>query len=617
MRRAPSILMSITVALFLGLLVISKPAALEVQIHGESSLEIYAEPAGTVFRLAGILRDDVGAGLPVQDISVEVRRAGRIVVEETVLTDYGGNFAFVAELEPGSYHVQAAYGGSSHISASRESLAFTLEVEPVELIVEAPNWVYGEDPSAEIMIRATVEDRGLPTFVVISLQGEPLDTVDLDFDGTARFDIGRHLAVGHNAVDVRIEESSHRQAAARQVVIRYVASIDLTGQAEEVFRRLRRGIEVSVVVRDEIGGIEGVNVEFRLDPVDEGISHDSNGETPAARLPLLREVKTDHRGDGAAFFSFDEMGAQPWEVSARVFPPHSEPLVWSGGELSHTPSSWAALVQMLALIALLVGGLWLSRGSLHSLWSALRASLGRRGGGEKEVHEAEEAVFAPVESLELMTVADLAGDDDEGTSTIMIQVWDEWKSRPLAGARLILSGPGQDGERLELISTENGVVAVPQLSDGQWTIEVEASGFVPGRTQVEMPTLRDRFRLVLTPVPLKIRRMYRWMVKQADGEDPWGRLTPREIEEALLTSQAGVESDSSEARVKSSDWREFLKGWEELDDQGRIDQLLRAITEVVEETNFSGRNFEKSVWEISRALMKELATKFDDPRPRL
>ena len=103
----------------------------------------------------------------------------------------------------------------------------------------------------------------------------------------------------------------------------------------------------------------------------------------------------------------------------------------------------------------------------------------------------------------------------------------------------------------------------------------------------------------MTPVPLKIREIYRWLVERAHGEDLWGSLTPAQIAATLARHLTPAPS-------AGDDWREQIERWTHLQAEERPGALLELLTAAVEETNFSGRDYDVELWHQVRAIVMEL-----------
>ncbi len=578
-------------------LVAAEAHGLEIRVQGESGIELEVQEAGTVLHISGSLRDDLGTGLPVENIELLVRNYREDLLSETLRVDYQGRFSRTVEFAPGVYEVEARYRGGSHVSPSVAQTTVILEALPTELSITGPSWVLGSEPRGRLRIQATAGGRGLATFVTLSVNGEFVASVDLDAEGRSDFEIGSHLEIGENEVLAVVEGSDFREPQSSRFSIRRVESLNVRGEAEQVFRRLERGVEIEIFIGDQNGGVENGDVEMRLDRVDAP----DQGEQEV----LITTGHTDARGRAVGFFTFEQMGSDPWQASARVLPPEGEDILWQGSVIEVKDSVLGAIVRGLAMLAIIGGALWLGRRGVLSLWAALFVIVGRAREQKVERQKVDE-IFAAVESVQLKVMARPTESDERNNGGVTLQIWDEWREFPVEGAVVTIQAEQEEAKLAELISEGNGTIRLPRLDDGGFEFYVEAPGFVPAKTRIQMPSSRQYLRLIITPVPLKIRRFYRWMLEKADGRDHWGQLTPREIEEVLLQ----LETSESERELRSGDsqpWQKALQNWESLDEDERVEVLLEVITSLVEETNFSGRDYDHSLWETSREAMEELA----------
>lgn len=576
--------------------------ALEVRVMGQAEIELQAASAGTVLQIDGRLQDENGVGQPLQDVELTLRRGQALILWEMLSTDYDGRLRWSEEYSPGTYHVHLYYRGGSHISKAEARATVRLESRPVELAVQGPSWIYGEDQPGRLRMQATVGGVPLHSFISISAGERPPLSVALGEDGRATFDVGPYLAPGPNHVRVELEGSSYRERAAWDLMIRRSERARLEGDAQIVFRRLERGLEVTLELTDHDGGIDGARVDVFIEQAEPAA-----GEVWA---PLSRRGRTDARGRVQVFFSFDEIGEGPWKISGQALPSEGDPVVWPWMEFRNEPSLHQRLSRWLGLIALMAGILWLGRQALTLGVDMVRRKLAR-GRRERSKKEKAEYIFSDIEELELQYIGqparyDLEEQTQEQADRFVVQIWDDWRREPVVGAQVVArSGEEERAQRTE----QRGQVVFDELSPGLWRLKISAPGYVPGEAELLIPGVGRALRLHLTPVPLKIRKIYRWMVERSSGREGWGRLTPRQIESVLL----GLEGERK-VGAASRPWEELLVGWQTLDEEGRVEALLAAITALVEETNFSGRSYDEQVWEMAREAMRALAAMLEDER---
>ncbi len=571
--------------------------ALEISVHGESQLELSVGAAGTLLYVEGTLRDDLGANLPQMEINIIVEEQGEARFEEGRHTDYFGRFAMPIELPPGTYDVRAEFEGTSHVAGTAASQRVTTDTAPTELRLRAPSWVHGDDTEVPIWLEARSGERGLPTFASVMVNGEGVASVDLDARGRASLDVGPYLELGANEVSAEIAATEHRDGATQVVPLQKVSQPDVNGRLHRIFFRMVRGLEIELTV--EAGGetLPDIDAEIYLERNTESVE---GGDEDLIRL--VKSVHSDRDGRATVLIDDDELGYHEWNVSASIAPPAGPVIWWDGGVVQHEPSRWQGLIRILVLMALIAALLWIGRRGVLALWDALQQ---RFDTDEEEVSDSMEDILEAVESVTIEAVAPpVESEAREGTG-LRLQLWDEWDEQPVADASLTLNGPG--GETHELCASTQGIVELPSLPAGSWILRAEAPGFVPAEGEVEIPSELSWARILMTAVPLKIRRAYRSMIKRAHGEDSWGRLTPRQIEAALRTVEsAGDENAISPEFGEPRRWRTMLDDWEDCDEGERVDVLLRMITAVVEETNYSGRRFDREIWEATREAMEQL-----------
>lgn len=578
--------------------------ALEVSVRGESNVQFEAWSAGTTLVVEGRLFDDVGEALPGRQVGVAVVQRRDIVIEERVYTGFFGRFATAVEIPAGDYGVQVAFDGSDQVRGTSGADTVEVKAAPTQLDVEAPSWVHGDDEEVLIRLQARAGGHGLPTFVSLSGDDGPLVTVDLDGQGEATHDVGPYLEGGDNTLVVEIPASEYRDGVTETATVRRLVDPRVTGSVERVFRRVTRGVEVAVGVEDDHGPLVDAEVQIELVPVGDD-SDEEEGDVDSERLSWDTQTGVD--GRATAMISDEELNGRRWNVTAQVDPPVGETLVWEGGEVYQEPSGWRSVVVFVAAVVLAGALLWMGRRGALLVWARLRSFWRRRREhrGDGEPDEEPRRPLAAVEEVQLVAEkgrSEEAADD----ASVVIGLWDEWRDKPVVGASVQSTDPNE--ERRQFESDADGSVHLELDVEGQWKIRAEAPGYVAARTTLVAPAEGNWLRLVMTPVPLKIRRAYRWMMRRTKGRDDWGRLTPRQIEIALAKVEATGDGAGGEP---DSSWRERLEGWEDVEKGERVDTLLRVITAVVEETNFSGRRYETEVWEATRRALDELVERLD------
>jgi hypothetical protein len=197
-------------------------------------------------------------------------------------------------------------------------------------------------------------------------------------------------------------------------------------------------------------------------------------------------------------------------------------------------------------------------------------------------------------------------DDDERPAPSSRDIggvaWDVWQGRPIAGACIELRAEGRETLRTE--SAQNGRFRFESVPDGAWTLHVSHFGFIRGQLAIETPHngRMSYFRLDLIAVPLKIRRLYGAVLERSMGEDLWGRLSPREIEERMEALWPVDEERPDRAALRQA----VLERLRDVDAETSMQDVLAAFTETVEESYFSGRTYGEDAFLFARELAIQL-----------
>lgn len=580
-------------------LLAASAAALEVSVQGTSELDVTAHTAGNTVQVHTRLFDDLGDPIGGEALELVVQRDGEPVVRQRVHTDFYGVATPVLELPEGDYELLVDYGGNSHLSASRDQQSIEVRSAPVQLELDAPGWVHGEPPEIPVQLRATAGAEGLPATVRLSADDRLVKTVRLDSDGHRVVDLSEVLQPGDHRLSARIEPSEYREGASAHQNLRVVDAPRLDGEVERVFQRTRRGRRVEVRLKDDHGPIPGVGVQIRLEHRDDG------------RAPLIERAATDEQGVAEAMFADEQLEGQQWTVSARATPPVGEAVVWEGERLDAETIDWLRLFAPVAAVVLIAALAWFGRHRLDAWWRQLRARLAAGRPPKNDQPRTDSTQLEPVEKLAVTPVdVEPPPHPDRSEAPPAIQLWDEWTDEPVVQGRVRATWK-QDGHS-EADSDERGIVLLDAPRGEKLQLRVFAEGFVPATTTVCLDEHTGTMRLALTPVPLKIRRAFRSVVRHTRGDDPWGRLTPRQIGRALrqmheVSPPAGDESPGEHRPP----WRQVFEQWETADDEHRLAMLTRAVAAAVEETSYSGRNYDNEVWERTRTALNELLRRLE------
>ncbi len=626
----------------------SQAEALEVRVRAQSSLDANIAAAGTTVHVSGSLRDELNLGLPQRRIEVAYRPQedveGAELSSETLHTDRRGRFETRRELAPGSWQITVSFEATEHVTQSRLERTVVLSPAPVHLRIQAPPRIIGTAENVPLRARASVGGVGLSARADVQVNGRSVGSIELDQFGRGSIDIADEIQPGNNEVTLGIAGSAHREPVEQTVEVRLSEHLDVEASFEQVVERLQRGLAVEGVARDGLGPVENLRVTVRLRREGQkAASADENGqssedgengengegaegeepgqsdesdETDGRRdeaAALERHVTTDSQGRFHAFFSGESLEDGVWHAETVIVPEigpelsvPTEPV-----DLNRRTSRW--ILNALGLLGLL-GAVALI---LQRLWTVIAAQLERRRQKRQSRSRSEEA-FAETERLVPRQLdEDQVVDTKPDRRRVSGLVWDVWKAQPLGEAELVLSTADGEPVRTQTSSAggagRRGGFVFDSLEPGEYLLEIDAVGFMPGQLSLRIPhegTLSN-VRLDLVAVPLKIRRLYQSLVETLEGEDLWGRLSPRQIEDTLVRSaEVAAPREDSIAR------REFVRGLrrrledapEELTGEG----LAAMMTDLVEETYFSGRVFDASIWRLSRDIAVRLRERFEE-----
>lgn len=635
--------------------------AIEINVRSHSDLKVGVSSAGTLVRVSGALQDSRGRGMPQRAVQLNFFDAAASALPpaaasvypthtERVYTDRNGLFQYHRELSAGRWRVEARFEETPHLSGAQFERALDVRRVPVDLRAQVPSVVLAparadvSQPASQpipVRIQALAEGVGLPETARVVLDGAAVGTTTLDSFGRATFLLDAAIAPGLHDVRVELAAARYADTTPAEARLRVSESINVDARMHEVVERLRRGLAVSGNVRDQLGDLPDAQIAVRItlaNPV-------KKESTENARLQHV--VQSDARGDFSAFFPSADFGEGTWvaevEVMTQVGPTvraEVAPL-----RIDHRVSRW--LLNGLAILGFL-GGLGLL---VQRFWQVIQTYWVER----KRKQRSRERVEAAMDDVEVLVPTVLEEPVDEAVSPAAQRVqiagllWDVWKNRPVEVAEIEVRKP--DGEvALTLpVSTPSqpsraGRFQTPELAHGRYTLRVRAPGFMPATMEFRLPHRGQlsRIRLDMVAIPLRIRRLYQSLVEELEGEDLWGVLSPRQIEEALQTALSSEESSddtgapshakpgaraafiaalrsrlssahattsahaaTSAHATTSDDPASSVRDADAAQAIGAAD-LLTLMTDVVEETYFSGRTFDESVWQLARDIAEQL-----------
>jgi hypothetical protein len=584
-------------ATFLFVIALTVPVmALEVRVRAETSLEVDVTAAGTVAQVAGSLRDDLGRGVPQRSVEVRIdsRRTGEAVLSRTVHTGPRGRFGVQEELPPGGYEVFVRFADTEHLDGNEHSASLRLEPKPVDIRAFGPSLVFGRSHPAWVSGRAMAGRVPYQEFAEVLVGEEVVGRMELDATGRGTFDVAPHLETGINQVTLRTPGSAYRDPSQASVDIRFADDVQVEAKIEEGLERLQRGVSVQGRVYDAGGPLEGVRVRTV-------IRSEALVDEEAEERTFTARTTTDSDGRYVGFVPATKLGDGRWRGTAEFVPPIGERIQVDAGSVEIDTRAYRWAMNGFGLVAIFAGMLVLLARvgqAFRARWRKFRRRVERERRERAALEEVEEIVPVFFDPDELEESVVLSRDDVGGV------VWDVWQSKPVAGASVALRS---QGGAMEATSDANGRFRFEDVPEGAWQLVVRKHGFVRGNLEMEVPHdgRMSHFRVDVIAVPLKIRRLYGAVVEHSIGEDLWGRLSPREIEEQLESLWPDSEGEGSEAR-RELRARVLSQLQRDESDQTSPTAVLAALTEVVEEAYFSGRTYGEEAFLFARQLALEL-----------
>lgn len=575
-------------------------SALEIRVRGESQLNVTLDAAGTVAQVAGRLVDEneKGIGHRTVEIRIESVESASEVAFLEVVTSPLGRFQAFEELKPGEYAVYVRYPKNEHFDGVEALGTIRLTPAPVELDLFGPELAVSREQAIHVYGSARSQGRPYQGEARVMVNGESVGVLGFDPAGRGSFDVSTWLVQGDNEVAIVVEGSEFRDRARASSTVRYSEGLDVSATMNEKVERLTRGLAIAGRVEDSAGPLPGVRVQARFSPQFET-------DRPSVSLSEV----TDSQGRFSVFAPDHRLGEGNWSGIARAIPPvgpasevRVDPL-----NVDRTATRW--FLNVFGIVAVGLGFLVLLSHGWRALWLKINAWRERRAQAERR-HKAMEAR----ETIVPVFLEDPETEHKDRSFDVGGVIWDIWNGHAIRDASITIASSGAE---FEAASDAAGRFTIGELPAGSYEISVTAHGFVRGTMPLSVPhDGRFRhFRVDLVAVPLKIRRLYQAILESRTGHDPWGKLSPREIEEILQTLFLGDEMppvadgmrDRRIARVE-----ELLETYGDADDESvSVEELIHVVTTVIEQSYFSGRVYDEAFWLLVRDVLLQL----QDMRP--
>lgn len=608
--------------------------ATEIRVRGQGKLYADIQAAGTSAQIAGVLRDELGQPLPQRPIELKITRddSQELVHEQLLLTDMQGRFGFQQSMPQGRYLVTINFLEDDHLDGAQASRVIELVQAPYRLEVQGPSLVVGRKRAAPLRLRATVSGVGVRTDVEVFVNEQRASLVELDHYGRGAFDVRDALVPGANQIRVVLPSKGQDSPGAQATtMMRFAQEAKLNLTLSMGHDRFERGLKVSGEVTDSLGPLAGGEaiVEFERiadkapaqdtrelieamgqddEPITERPPAPPTPPTlnPQERSSYKSQGKVDERGRFVGFAPQQSLRDGLWRARVIYMPEVGAPVTQQTEtqELDRSASRW--ILHLLGLLTIVIGvGVLAQRQYLGKFAALLRR---RRAKPQPLNFDQDEPL-----TVERLDDQD-AGPSPAGSDGIAGIIWDAWRRAPIPGALILIQrSPGADAEAEILAQAhadERGQFRLEGLPLGEHELVISAQGFARGRMMVQLPHhgQLSATRISLVAIPLKIRRFYQAWVQRWHGQDAWGTLSPRQIEAALWSAMREATSTIDDPAVRDH-WHTRLNTF--LADPAPLDslnteRLMVLLTELVEESYFSGRIYEESLWRLLIELTRKL-----------
>jgi len=489
---------------FLAALFTAAPASAQptVRVRAETRIELQVV-RGQPPQVSATLRDDRGNALAGRELRIRIAHPDdRHIDSHSGATDADGRLTAIFDVEPGTYRIEARFGGEASYTERTVSQRVDLERAHVRLALSPESGRLDhlnlDEPVHPVRVRVESEAGGAGLDVRIENElGDRLAHGRTGDDGTVRLEL-RSEDLGAPAAGrlvVRTDGDEERAEAQTEVPVVRFRPTTLTVRVEPESVEAGRTVRVEGALGTSDGPLprKAIGI-FAGDEHVETVLTDGNGE-------FARDVVLSaNEGDVAIEARFD--GDAPWRPDAR-----SAPRTVRIEPRGSTPLPW--LLLPIGICAAILSLLW---------WR------GRRREPETSEERASRLPAPPGIVLGAPSTAREPGRRDVGGLVL-----DADEARPLAGARVTLRRA--DDERT-VRADSRGRFELTEVPDGRWRLRVEHEGYEARDADVEVP---HRGRLSSLEVRLRsLRQIALWRYAPlAEALAPsrrwWAFWTPREL----------------------------------------------------------------------------------------
>ena len=564
--------------------------AFELRVRGQSKLYADVRGAGNTLQISGVLRDELGQPLLQRVVTMTVSAQGEELFTQPLVTDMQGRFRFTKQMNSGDYAVALAFEESEHLDGATLESSVTLKPSVYTALLQAPPYVVGMKQPVKVRLRAMADGVGVSTDVTVLLGDKEVGVVALDHYGRGVLDVSKHIEPGPNVFTARIQQGQ-RLLFTPPTTLQYTPRVTITAALSKGYVGLERGLKVQgSVLKANATPMPKGDVFVYFEPVLDMPSPGQPAPKPSGRI----EATLDEDGAFAGLLSDAQASEGAWRARVVYEPPVGEAaqLTTEAFVIDRTSTRW--ILHVLGILTILVGVVALAQ---RATWARLGAALGRlrrrpkaRGpvAIEREHVVEAQAVEEIPEELAQASERDIAG-----------FVWDPWRAQVVAGARLrVLDG---DALIAQGTSGADGRFALKELPERDLSLYIDAPGFAMSKMAMRLPhqgQLRY-FRVDLIDMALKVRKFYQSWVRRWHPKEAWGKLTPREIEVALLEVVDHVEASGSSSPREQ--WGQALRSLiaqeQDLSDLS-VQRTMELLTQLIEESYYSQRLYGDDMWRL-------------------